>query len=125
MSTSGVQAAPGLLEDYEVLEDRGIVIAQLTDNLDYSKLGPLKKWLTEEMDAGNNKILLNMERVKMLYSAHMGVLVGMVKKAHGNEGDIIFCSLTPAVSNVFRSLDLGSIIKIFDSKEEALDGFEQ
>ncbi|MEB3216144.1 MAG: STAS domain-containing protein [Nostocales cyanobacterium 94392] len=76
----------------------------------------------QELDAAlkqfsNTIVLLDLEKVDLIDSAGLMVLVSGVKKAKQLEQRICFCSVSPAHRILFELTQLDRVFEIFDNKK--------
>ena len=74
-------------------------------------------------DDGRRKIVLDFTNVEYLSSAALGKLIVMDKKVKAAQGQLKMCSVRPDILEVFRITRLDKLFAIFDSREQALEGF--
>ena len=81
-------------------------------------------YLSRLISDGSNRLLLNMNGVDYISSSGLRVVLSTGKKLGATGGKLVFCSLNPAVGEVFRVSGFNSIFPVFDSEEEALNSFQ-
>ena len=74
-------------------------------------------------DDGCRKVLLDFSNIEYLSSAALGKLIVMDKKVKAAQGQLKMCSVRPDIHEVFKSTRLDKLFSIFDSREQALEGF--
>ena len=74
-------------------------------------------------DDGCRKVLLDYSNVEYLSSAALGKLIVMDKKVKAAQGQLKMCSVRPDILEVFKITRLDKLFSIFDSREQALEGF--
>lgn len=109
-------------------EEEGVLIVNFTDAkiLDEAKIQQIGNELMEM--AGNaakstKKMLLNFQGVQFMSSAMIGKLVLLNKKAKTDQVDLVFCSISPNVLEVFKITRLNKVFKIFPDEEKGLKHF--
>ncbi len=98
-----------------------LVIAQ--GRIDSSTAGDLGSALTQVIDDGQTRIVLDIGGVDYMSSAGLRELVAALKKVRGDNGDMRIAQVTERVSEVFELSGLNTIFQIFDSQSEALGSF--
>lgn len=68
-------------------------------------------------------LLIDLESVRMLSSAAIGLLGRIHRQAWGAKGRLKLCSVGPAVMQVFKVTRLDSVFDIQASRAEALQSF--
>ncbi len=79
--------------------------------------------LTRLVEEGQNRLLVNFEKLDYISSAGLRVLLATAKQLKGIDGELRICSLNEVVSEVFDISGFTTIFKVFGSESEALDGF--
>ena len=74
-------------------------------------------------DDGCRKVVLDFSNVEYLSSAALGNLIVMDKKVKAAQGQLKMCSVRPDILEVFKITRLDKLFSIFDSREQALEGF--
>lgn len=70
------------------------------------------------------KVLLNFQDVDYINSAGLGRLILFLKVLEGHSGQIGISNLSEELKELFSFTRLDTIIRIFDSEEKALSGFQ-
>ena len=65
--------------------------------------------------------LLDLKNVEFLSSAVLNRLIVLDKNVKANGGSLAFCSLGPAVNEVFAITKLALLFKIFDDQNSAIE----
>ncbi len=79
--------------------------------------------LTELIEGGERKILVNLEKLAYISSAGLYVLLRSLKKLTAADGELRICGLNDMVGNVFDVTGFTLIFKIFGTESEALKEF--
>ena len=69
------------------------------------------------------KILLDFDNVEYLSSAALGKLITLDKKVKNAKSKLRLCSIKPDIYEVFQITKLTKLFQIFDTQEQALQGF--
>ena len=104
-------------------EEKGIHILSLDGRFDAHSAGDIEKELNLTISKGARKLLLDMDSVEYISSAGLRVLLAVAKKLKKEEGEIKLCCLKPYVKEVFDIAGFTQIFKIYDTTEEAIQGF--
>lgn len=106
------------------IKDVTVVNFQDTAILDAMVVEQIGKQLDELVEnQACRKLLLDFEKVKLLSSSALGILVTLQKKARQIKGRVIICSLKPELRKVFKITSLDKLFEFFDSESEGLDSF--
>ena len=79
--------------------------------------------LTRLIEEGQNRLLVNFEKLDYISSAGLRVLLATAKQLKGIDGELRICSLNEVVMEVFDISGFTTIFKVFGDEAEALDGF--
>jgi len=79
--------------------------------------------LTRLIEEGENRFLVNFEKLDYISSAGLRILLAAAKQLKGTDGELRICSLNEVVREVFDISGLTTIFKVFGSESDALDGF--
>ena len=79
--------------------------------------------LTRLIEEGQNRLLVNFEKLDYISSAGLRVLLATAKQLKGIDGELRICSLNEVVMEVFDISGFTTIFKVFGNEAEALDGF--
>jgi len=79
--------------------------------------------LTELIDGGDKKILVNFEKLQYISSAGLRILLAAAKQLKTADGELRICDLNEVVKEVFDISGFSTIFKIFENETEALDSF--
>ena len=74
-------------------------------------------------DLGKKKLLLNFANVEYLSSAALGKLMTLNKKVKQAGGELRLANIKSEIREVFSITKLDKMLKIFNSEQDALDGF--
>ena len=102
-------------DEVKVLEFEGKLDAQTSPNA--------QQQLTNLIENGERKILVNFEKLDYISSAGLRVLLAAAKQLKPDGGEIRICSLNDVVKEIFGISGFVTIFKVFGSETEALDGF--
>ena len=100
-----------------------IKILAFEGKLDTQTAPDAEQQLTEQVEEGTKKILVDFEKLDYVSSAGLRVLLATAKKLKATEGEMRICCLNEVVKEVFDISGFMSIFKVFESKAEALKEF--
>ena len=99
--------------------DNVLVVIPLEKQIDASSAIDFKEKMTEWINDGNNKIVLNLSHVDFVDSSGLGAILSNLKRL-GTDGDLYVCCIKEAVMNLFKLTRMNRILKIFSSQDEAV-----
>ncbi len=79
--------------------------------------------LTQLIEGGDKKILVNLEKLDYISSAGLRVLLAAAKQLKTADGELRICSLNEVVKEIYDISGFTTIFKVFGSDSEALEGF--
>ena len=97
-------------------------IVMLNGKLDTNTTPAAEGEINTLLDAGVNKLLINFEQLSYISSSGLRLLLATAKRLKSSGGDIKVCSLNEMATEVFELSGFSSIIKVFPSGQDALDG---
>jgi anti-sigma B factor antagonist len=102
-------------DEIAVIDARGFI--------DTTTAPELEKKLEEQLALNKYKIIVNLENIDYVSSAGWGVFVSEIREIRENSGDLVLVNMSPDVYDVYELMEFSSILKSFDSVEEAVAGF--
>ncbi len=103
------------VDEVKVLEFKG--------KLDTQTFPDAQDQLSELIEKGEMKILVNLAKLDYISSAGLRVLLVAAKQLKPDGGEIRICCLNDVVKEVFDISGFVTIFRVFGSEPEALDGF--
>lgn len=83
----------------------------------------LKSAIVEALEAGSNKILLDMGKVTTLDSSGIGELVGAYHSVTNRGGKLKLLHLPSKISDLLQVTQLITVFEVYDTEEEAVASF--
>ena len=100
-----------------------VAVVRLQGNLDTSTSSHAEESLNQLIEGGAAKILVNFADVDFVSSAGLRILLATAKKLSGVGGSLRISNLNESVSEVFDISGFSTILHVFGSEEDALQGF--
>ena len=100
--------------------EQSAVVVSIKGRVDTVTAPELERCLSEEIDRGENLLILNMTDLDYISSAGLRVVLLTAKKLKVKQGDILLSGLQGVVKEVFEISGFSTIFKIFDTEEDAL-----
>ncbi len=100
-----------------------VKIVRIEGKLDTQNAPDAEARLTQLIDAGASKVVVNFERLAYISSAGLRILLAAAKQLRASGGELRVCSLSDLVGEVFDISGFDSILSVSKSEAEALDGF--
>lgn len=83
-----------------------------------------KKTLTEDINAGWKKIIVDLSECEFIDSTFLGALVVSLKKITSLGGDLRLIGFQPAVHSMFELTRMYRVFEAFSTKEQAINSFK-
>ena len=98
-----------------------VLLVRLSGELDHHEAENLKREWQIAMNENNvQHVILNMEQLSFMDSSGLGVILGRYKEVKQIGGEMVVCSISPAVKRLFDMSGLFKIIRLEESEEFAL-----
>jgi anti-sigma B factor antagonist len=110
-----------LVIDEEFVED--VVLLKLHGIIDSGTAQFLEDKFNGLVALNNVRIVADLGDVNYISSAGWGIFVGEIKGIRQRNGDIKLAAMHPDVREVFDLLEFNTLLKPYDTKEEALTAF--
>jgi anti-sigma B factor antagonist len=107
----------------DVVEE--ICIIRPQTDIDSFNVSFLKEKLKEQVDSGHYHIIMDLEKVRFMDSAALGILVSGMKTCMEYSGELGIINPSRNVENLFKITHLDSIFKVYSSQAEALAAFRK
>jgi anti-sigma B factor antagonist len=98
----------------------GSTVVEVSGEIDVYTAPRLRETLVSLVDAGNYRLIVDMEGVEFLDSTGLGVLVGGLKRVRAHDGRIDLVCTQGRILRIFRITGLNKVFSIFDSVDDAL-----
>ena len=112
--------------DVELVVDRqdehDAAVLALRGELDVEGGSALREALLDAIGEGGRRVVVDLEGVDFIDSAGLGVLVGGLKRARSNDGDLVLVCTGKTVLKVLEMTGLTRVFEIHTSREAAVGG---
>lgn len=95
-------------------EANGIAVVNVQGEVDVYTAPRLREELHRCLDQGNHQIIVNLAEVAYMDSSGLGVLIGALKRAREEKGDLLVAAPNARIS---RILDVTGLSKIFNVRD--------
>jgi anti-sigma B factor antagonist len=106
--------------DIEVTRSGQVTVVAPKGDLDMAVADQIRVKLTELIDGGQAKLVLDLALVSYVDSSGLGALVATMKQARSASGDIKICALQPDVRSVFDMTRLIKVMEVYGTRREAV-----
>jgi anti-anti-sigma factor len=101
-------------------EKNKIVELSISGRLDAVSAVEADKEFNNVVDAGHERLLINLAKLEYISSAGLRVLLVIAKRVQQNGGKVVLCALSANVKEVFEISGFSSIFKIFSTNTAAV-----
>ncbi len=102
-------------------KENDILVVGLDGNFDIASAAPAESKLTELLDGGELKVLLDFSQVPYIASSGLRVLLKVAQRLKSDGGKFGLCSVNDTVGEVLVMTGFDKILSIYESKEKALE----
>ncbi len=107
----------------EVIHENDITIISVSGSADALTAAELANTIEKEINAGNINLVVDLTDLEFMSSAGLRTLLGAVKQARSNGGDLRIASSRPGIDKVLKMSGFQNIAKVFTSSTEAVASF--
>ena len=104
-------------------EPNGVTIVGVEGQLIVANRQELKQVVSDALDAGDRKFLIDFSQTAYIDSSGLGALVSINKKVREQSGEMRLAGLNEDLRSLFELTKLDTLFVIADSASEALAGF--
>ena len=80
----------------------------------------LKQKLTDAIESGKNRIVVDLSDTTFLDSTALGVLIGAVKRLRSREGALVIVNVDQNIAKTFEITGLDQIFTILSTRDDAI-----
>ena len=113
----------GNIVEIAVSEAGEVKVLRFEGKLDTKTFPDAQTLLTELIEQGATKIVVNFEKLVYISSAGLRVLLSAAKQLKHNSGELRVCSLNEVVQEVFEISGFNTILAVTKSEIDALEDF--
>lgn len=110
------------------IQDRflsGCVVVDVADEqFGHPKTLLLKSHISHLLKEGHRHIVLNLEKLNMLDSFGLAVLISLLKLCRENAGSLALCNVSESVSRLIAITRVERVLDIYSSESQAVKSFE-
>ena len=107
----------------EVQHEINSTVIIVTGSVDALTASDLSKVLMNQITDGHANLVVDLIGVEFMSSAGLRTLLGAVKEARSNGGDLRITSTNPGIDKVLKMSGFHNIAKVFPSQAEAVSSF--
>ena len=103
----------------DALDDERHVVA-VRGEIDLFTAPELKQKLTDAIEGGKSRIVVDLTQTTFLDSTALGVLIGAVKRLRSRDGRLTIVNVDQNIAKTFEITGLDQIFSILGTREEAI-----
>lgn len=98
-----------------------MLVVRLIGELDHHEASILRDaWQKKLKEEDVQHVILNLEQVTFMDSSGIGVILGRYKEIIHSGGELIVCSINPAIKRLLEMSGLFKIIRLVENEQFAL-----
>lgn len=94
-----------------------VTVCQVVGNLEFATAADFRSALA---DLGARRLVLDLSGVAFVDSTGVGALIGSLRRAREQGGDVVLCSPRPSVARVLGLVGVGHLVPITASVDDAV-----
>lgn len=95
------------------------IVRPADKRIDAATATGFKQAMSDLIDAGARRIVLNLSDVDFIDSSGLGAIISSLKRL-GNDGELVICSVRATVMSLFRLTRMDRVFDILSSEDEAV-----
>ena len=107
------------ITDRKVDDDTHVVA--ISGEIDLFTAPEFKQKMSELIDAGRSRVVVDLSETTFIDSSSLGVLIGAHRRLSGRRGSLTVVCTRDAIVKTFRITGLDGVFKIVSSLDEALE----
>jgi anti-sigma B factor antagonist len=106
--------------EIEVTQTGGVTLVVPKSDLDMGTADQMKRTLTELIEKGQSKLVMDLTGVAYVDSSGLGALVAAMKQARAVGGNLKLCGLQEDVRSIFEMTRLIKVMAVHSDRQEAV-----
>lgn len=106
-----------------VTQKEDICVIHLKGRIIYESENYVKSEIDKLFESGQKKLVLDLTELSYINSSGLGILINLLKKIRGQNGDLHLACLSKEISELFRITSLDHVFKIFPIVDEAVQAY--
>lgn len=104
----------------QVRDSGGIPVIDVAGEIDLYTAPQFKRALTDTVDDGHCRILVNMKQVSYMDSSGFGTLLGVTKRVRPGGGSVNLIGCNDAIHRMLHITRLSTVFGLYDDEESAI-----
>ncbi len=110
--------------DITVQDRDSTAIVAITGSVDALTAGELMRSLSEQIESGHKRLVADLSAVDFMSSAGLRAIIAGLKEVRQRGGDLRLAGAQPGIDRVLRISGLTTILKTFETVDQAVASFE-
>ncbi len=99
--------------------DGGLAVVRTEGYINREGGEQIEKCIQDLLERGATRIILNLERTKIVNSIGISILIEVLERLIERKGALAFCQLTPTIDKTFRIMGLAQYAGIYETEAAA------
>lgn len=114
-------------ESFSVTEEQGgqIQLIKCPDRIDINVSYILRDILTDLIEQGKYKIILELKDTQYIDSSGLGAIVSRIAAARSNQGDVRLAGAGESINNLLKLTHLNKILNSYSDVENAISSYRE
>lgn len=104
----------------EVTQSQGVAVVVPSGDLDMGATDQVRQVLTELIEKGQLRLVMDLAGVAYIDSSGLGALVAAMKQAKAAGGNLKLCALQDDVRSIFEMTRLIKVLSVHATRQEAV-----
>jgi len=100
-----------------------VLVVDMSGRLDSTSSGDAGDCIVDIAKGAHKRVLLNLAKLEYVSSAGLRVILRGAKLLQVNRGELKICNASGLVRNVLETSGFSSLIKVYDTEQEAFSAF--
>jgi len=109
--------------ELKVREQDTVTVISISGSIDALTASELTDFADAQIEAGHNKLVIDLSQVEFMSSAGLRSFLGTMKNCRKDGGDMLLAAAQPGVEKVLKLSGFTEIIKMYPSLEDAAEFF--
>ncbi len=103
-------------------KNSGITVIEIHGSFELMEAEKVKKYIKEHIESNNeNKLIFDFRGTSYVDSSAVGLIVRTTRQILGKNGNVAVINLQDNIKGILETMNLLSIINVFDDEKKAID----
>ena len=109
--------------EIKVTQEKQLAIVAITGSVDSLTSGEVTRSLSQQIEAGKKRVIVDLSQVDFLGSAGLRVILAGLKESRQQGGDLSLAGAQPGVEKILKMSGFTNILKAYATVKEAIADF--